>query len=125
MYTFCIILIFIASILLILAVLAQHPKSGMAANFGATSQVMGVRQASDFLEKFTWGTAIAIVVLSLVATMSISKGDITQSKSVIEQNMSVPMPGEQAFPIPQGGNDAATEAPAAETPTTPAENGAE
>ncbi|HAY30376.1 MAG TPA: preprotein translocase subunit SecG, partial [Alistipes sp.] len=34
MYIFCIVLILIASILLILAVLAQNPKSGMAANFG-------------------------------------------------------------------------------------------
>ena len=55
MYIFFIVLILIASILLILAVLAQSPKSGMAANFGASNQVMGVRQTSDFLEKFTWG----------------------------------------------------------------------
>ena len=54
MYIFFIVLILIASILLILAVLAQSPKSGMAANFGASNQVMGVRQTSDFLEKFTW-----------------------------------------------------------------------
>ena len=64
MYIFCIVLILIASILLILAVLAQNPKSGMAANFGASNQVMGVRQTADFLEKFTWGLAISIVVLS-------------------------------------------------------------
>ena len=47
MYIFFIVLILIASILLILAVLAQSPKSGMAANFGASNQVMGVRQTSD------------------------------------------------------------------------------
>ena len=35
-----------------------------AANFGASNQVMGVRETSDFLEKFTWTMAIAIVVLS-------------------------------------------------------------
>ena len=49
MYTFCIIMITIASILLILAVLVQAPKSGMAANFGAANQTMGVRQTTDFL----------------------------------------------------------------------------
>ena len=54
LYTLCIILILVASILIILAVLVQNPKSGMAANFGASNQVMGVRQTSDFLEKFTW-----------------------------------------------------------------------
>ena len=68
LYTICIALILIASVLVILAVLVQNPKSGMAANFGASNQVMGVRETSDFLEKFTWTMAIAIVVLRLVAT---------------------------------------------------------
>jgi len=70
MYTFFIVLIFIASALLVLAVLTQSPKGGMAANFGASNQVMGARQTSDFLEKFTWGLAVTIVALSLAATMS-------------------------------------------------------
>ena len=65
LYTICIALILIASVLIILAVLVQNPKSGMAANFGASNQVMGARETSDFLEKFTWTMAIAIVVLSL------------------------------------------------------------
>ena len=47
LYTLCIILILVASILIILAVLVQNPKSGMAANFGASNQVMGVRQTSE------------------------------------------------------------------------------
>ncbi len=64
LYTLCIILILVASILIILAVLVQNPKSGMAANFGASNQVMGVRQTSDFLEKFTWTMAVVIVVWS-------------------------------------------------------------
>ena len=44
LYTICIALILIASVLIILAVLVQNPKSGMAANFGASNQVMGVRE---------------------------------------------------------------------------------
>ena len=85
MYIFCIVLILIASILLILAVLAQNPKSGMAANFGASNQVMGVRQTADFLEKFTWGLAISIVVLSLIATMTMPSASISSSKSGVER----------------------------------------
>lgn len=46
LYTICIALILIASVLIILAVLVQNPKSGMAANFGASNQVMG--RARDF-----------------------------------------------------------------------------
>ena len=84
MYIACIVLIFIASILLILAVLSQSPKGGMAANFGASNQVMGVRQTADFLEKSTWGLSIAILVLSLVATMTMPKDRIERSRTGVE-----------------------------------------
>ena len=72
MYIFLIVLIIIASVLLVLAVLAQNPKGGMAANFGASNQVMGVRQTADFLERSTWTLARAIVVLSLLASIAMS-----------------------------------------------------
>ena len=49
LYTICIALILVASVLVILAVLVQNPKSGMAANFGASNQVMGVRETTNFL----------------------------------------------------------------------------
>lgn len=92
MYTFLVVLIIIASIILILAILAQSPKSGMAANFGASNQVMGVRQTANFLEKTTWYVAIAIVVLSLLSTVAMSsykKASAPQRDSVIEQLMEV------------------------------------
>ncbi len=83
-YIVFIVLIFIASILLILAVLAQNPKGGMAANFGVSNQVMGVRQTADFLEKSSWGLAIAILVFSLAATMTMPKDNIARSSGSIE-----------------------------------------
>ena len=73
MYTFSIIMIVIASILLILAVLVQSPKSGMAANFGAANQTMGVRQTTDFLEKFTWAMIAAIVFFTLLSVVALPK----------------------------------------------------
>ena len=75
MYTFSIIMIVIASILLILAVLVQSPKSGMAANFGAANQTMGVRQTTDFLEKFTWAMIAAIVFFTLLSVIALPKSD--------------------------------------------------
>ena len=75
MFTFCIIMIVIASILLILAVLVQSPKSGMAANFGAANQTMGVRQTSDFLEKFTWAMVAAVVFFSLLSVIVLPKNN--------------------------------------------------
>lgn len=68
LYTICIGLILVACVLIILAVLVQSPKSGMAANFGASNQVMGVRQTTDFLEKFTWTMAVVIFALTLLST---------------------------------------------------------
>ena len=81
MYTFCIIMIVIASILLILAVLVQSPKSGMAANFGAANQTMGVRQTTDFLEKFTWAMVAGIVFFTLLSVISMPKA--TQQQAII------------------------------------------
>ena len=119
MYIFFIVLILIASILLILAVLAQSPKSGMAANFGASNQVMGVRQTSDFLEKFTWGLAIAIFVLSLGATMTMPSANIANSKSAVEKALEQAVEGNQnLLPSAQPTQNDAAQQP---QPVAPAE----
>ena len=85
LYTICIALILVASVLVILAVLVQNPKSGMAANFGASNQVM-VRETTNFLEKFTWSMAIAIVVLSLAATLAMDRGLVADSNLEISKD---------------------------------------
>lgn len=72
MYTFIVTLILIVSVLLAIIVLVQNSKGGgLAANFSAPNQIMGVRRTTDFLEKATWTLAAALVVLSLIATISI------------------------------------------------------
>ena len=74
MYTFIIILILIVCALLALVVLVQNSKGGgLAANFSAPTQVMGVRQSADFIEKATWWLATILVVLCLAATISIPR----------------------------------------------------
>lgn len=89
MYLFCIIMIAIASILLILAVLVQSPKSGMAANFGAANQTMGVRQTSDFLEKFTWAMIAAVVFFTLlsVVALSVDKKEVEATGTEVIDNL--------------------------------------
>ena len=86
LYTFCIVLVLIASVLLILAVLVQSPKSGMAANFGASNQVIGVRQTTDFLEKFTWVMAAAILALSLLASVAMDREKLAESTTSMTQD---------------------------------------
>ena len=87
MYTLCIVLVLIASVFMVLAVLVQNPKSGMASNFGASNQVMGVRQTTDFLEKLTWGLAVAIFALSLLATLAM---DNKPAQSPVAAEAAVP-----------------------------------
>ncbi len=92
MFNFCIIMIVIASILLILAVLVQSPKSGMAANFGAANQTMGVRQTSDFLEKFTWAMIAAVVIFTLLSVVFAGKGkEVAESDKVDEGDVKAAM----------------------------------
>lgn len=74
MYVVISILILIISILMALVVLVQNSKGGgLASNFSASNQFMGVRQTADFLEKATWTMAVALLVLSLAASVAIPK----------------------------------------------------
>lgn len=83
MYNFIVILILIVSVCLAIVVLVQNSKGGgLAANFSAPNQIMGVRKTTDFLEKLTWGLALALVVLSLIATISIHSG----KKASVQKN---------------------------------------
>jgi preprotein translocase subunit SecG len=66
MYTLLVILIVIAAVLMIGIVLIQESKGGgLASNFSSYNQIGGVRKTTDFIEKTTWGLAIAMVVISV------------------------------------------------------------
>ncbi|MCG9881311.1 MAG: preprotein translocase subunit SecG, partial [Bacteroidia bacterium] len=67
MLTVVLILIVVACLLLTLLVLIQNPKGGIAANFVAPSQIVGVKRSTDLVEKATWVMAIALVSLSLLS----------------------------------------------------------
>lgn len=74
MYQFIVILILIVCVLLSAVVLVQNSKGGgLAANFSAPNQIMGVRKTADFLEKASWWLAIVLVVLCLAATVAIPR----------------------------------------------------
>lgn len=88
MYYFITILIIICSILLVIAILLQNSKGGgLVSGMGATTQMMGVRRAADFLEKATWYMAIALLVLSVVASMTIDRGVVDSNKSALEEQL--------------------------------------
>lgn len=70
MSTLVTVLIIIVALLLVLVVLIQNPKGGGLSAGTSANQVMGVQRTTDFLEKLTWGLAIALLALSLAAKMT-------------------------------------------------------
>ena len=103
MFSLISVLIVIVCVLLVLVVLVQNSKGGgLAANFGASNQVMGVRRTADFLEKATWTLASVLLVLSILASWAIEKPS-TEAKSRYEQTEEQPADLDQGIPaIPPG-----------------------
>lgn len=122
MYAFIVILILLVCLFLAVAVLVQNSKGGgLAANFSAPNQIMGVRKTTETIEKITWGLAIALVVLSLIATMLIPRhANDTEISTGIDPNAAMNV---NATPAPAAAAPAATEAAAeaAETAEAAAE----
>jgi preprotein translocase subunit SecG len=86
-YIFVSVLVIVACFLQILIVLVQNSKGGgLAANFTSAGQSMGIRKTADFLEKSTWTLAAAILVLCVVATATIPRGE-TSGRSRIENQI--------------------------------------
>jgi len=86
MFTFLVILIAVIAILMVLVVLVQSGSGGGLAGIasgGATTQILGSRQAPDFLEKATWTLATAFIVLCVLTNFVSSGSDKVQS--VIQQ----------------------------------------
>lgn len=117
MYTLIIILIILASLLMVGIVLIQESKGGgLASGFSSSNQIMGVRKTTDFLEKATWGLAIAMVVLSVLSVAFVPK---TTTK---EAPLNIVAP---ALPVAESQQQAAPAPAAPATPAAPAETPAE
>ena len=85
MFTLCVVLIILASIVLGFVVLIQNSKGGgLASNFASSNQVMGVRKTADVLEKTTWGLAAGIMVLCFVCAF-LSKNEYNSVHGVDTQ----------------------------------------
>jgi preprotein translocase subunit SecG len=71
MVTVMTVLIALICVLLMAAVLIQNPKGGgVDSTFGGQSanQMFGAAKSTDFIEKVTWGLAIALFVLCIATT---------------------------------------------------------
>jgi preprotein translocase subunit SecG len=86
MYLLLIILIVIAALFMCFFVLIQNSKGGgLASGFSSSNQIMGVRKTTDFLEKTTWGLAISIVMLSIIAAHVLHHAPTDKDGSIIKE----------------------------------------
>ena len=75
MITALTILIALVSFLLMGVVLMQNPKGGgLDSTFGGAgaNQVFGAAKSTDFVEKLTWGLAIALFILAIITAIIVN-----------------------------------------------------
>ncbi len=105
MFIFLIVLALIVCVLLVLIVLVQNPKGGgLSSNFGGANQVIGVQRTGDFLEKTTWGLAIALIVIclsfSIIKPGTNAEGESNVNEDIQEQIDNSAAPAQPAAPMP-------------------------
>ena len=75
MVNFLTVVIALICVLLMLVVLIQNPKGGgVDSTFGGqgANQMFGAAKSSDFIEKLTWGLAIALFALCIVTVLVVN-----------------------------------------------------
>jgi len=76
------ILITLVCVLLMAVVLIQNPKGGgIDSTFGGSgaNQMLGAAKSTDFIEKLTWGLAIALFVLCIITAIVVTGSDVSAS----------------------------------------------
>jgi len=112
LYIFISVSILIVSIFLVLIVLVQNSKGGgLASNFSASNQVMGVKKTTDFLEKATWTLSTAILVLCIAAAATVGGRENVPTESAIQENIENAIDPTQVpnFPTEMPAEEATTE----------------
>ena len=101
LYTLIIVLAIIVALLMCGIVLIQESKGGgLASGFSSSNAIMGVRKTTDFLEKATWGLAIALIVLSVVSVAFVPKAT-TQSPIIEQTSTTTDANNAQSFTVGQ------------------------
>lgn len=102
------ILIIIVCFLLVAVVLVQNSKGGgIQSQYGAATQIMGVKRGTEFIEKATWGLAIVLILLSvlmapkssLTTTTGDEEGSITKRKAAGAVSPAPTQPAPAAQPM--------------------------
>ena len=101
MFVAIIVIIALIAVFLTLLVLLQSGKGGGLAGIasgGATTQILGARQAPDILEKATWTLATLFIMLCILSNFVM--GGEEASESVIQQRARQGQTEQQAPVLP-------------------------
>jgi preprotein translocase subunit SecG len=102
MFTVLVILVLLDAILLAIVILLQSGRGGGLAGIaagGQATQILGARQAPDFLEKATWVLGTALIVLCFIAPFTLGGSE----RSILQESA----------------GEAPAEAPGVESPAAP------
>ncbi len=112
MYIATIILVVLISVLLVLVILMQDPKSGgISSQFGgAANQMIGAKKSTDILEKITWSFAGVILAFSLLSNVFTERMSSDGMPNSVNQEQAAEKRAVTPTPKPEN----ATEAPAVE-----------
>ena len=103
MFTLITWLTIIACVFLIIIVLIQNPKGGgLAANFSAANQILGVNKTTEGVEKITWILALSLLVLSLAGPFFITRSGGSGKDSLMKDKIENATPGSLAPNPPAG-----------------------
>jgi preprotein translocase subunit SecG len=95
------ILTILVCILLVLVILVQNSKGGgIQSQFGAATQIMGVKRGTEFIEKATWGLAFALILLSVMMTPKTGTVSEEDSSSVAKKKAATAVSPVQSQPAP-------------------------
>lgn len=100
MFTLLIVIIALIGIVMTGLILLQAGKGGGLAGIasgGATTQILGARQAPDVLERGTWILAVVFIVLCVLTNFVIDDG--TSQRSILQQQSQ--QPAQQPVPAPE------------------------
>lgn len=80
------ILTALVCVLLMVVVLIQNPKGGgIDSTFGGgANQMLGAAKSTDFIEKLTWGLAIALFVLCILTAIIVTNSGNTSGVIPLE-----------------------------------------
>lgn len=103
------VLTVLVCVLLVLVILVQNSKGGgIQSQFGAATQIMGVKRGTEFIEKATWGLAITLILLCVmmspqgpVTETSDDAGSVTKRKA----QSAITAPVQQPQPAPGAGSE--------------------